>query len=139
MSGAGFIVRDLLHYVRHYRIIIGRTNSKLFPPFLFPHHVGINAATEITKHNYIAFTHDSTLDITAPNSAADANADTPDAGIIFPPIPMRQIAFKQIVGNERILHFDEFNQRPPVNQQLYRGSTMFLYGAKAKCIHNGST
>lgn len=138
LLGAGLIVRDLLHYVCHYRIIIDRSNPKLFSSFLFPHHGGINAATEITKHNYITFTHDSTLNITAPNSAADANADTSDTGIICPPISMRQIAFKQVVGNKRILHFDEFNQRSPVNQQLYRGSTMFLYGAKAKCIHNGS-
>src|SRR5829696_7830222 len=94
LLGAGLIISDLSHNVCDYRIVINRSNPKLFLLFLFLCHMRVYAATKITKHNYTAFTHDSTLDITAPNSAADTNADTSDTRIIYSPIPKRQIALE---------------------------------------------
>ena len=95
----------------------------------------IDAAAKITEHDYVTLAHDSTLNITASNIAADTNGDTSDTRIIFPPIPKRQIALEQVIGNKCVFRSDNPGERLPVNQQLYRGSTMFLYGAKAKRIH----
>jgi hypothetical protein len=135
---AGLVVHNHLHDAYKDGVVIHCGDPKLFSALFFPLMSWIDAAAKITEHDYIAFTNDSTLDIAAPDSAADADADTSDTGIIYPPIPERQIALKQVIRNKGVFKSDNSGERLPVNQQLYRESSMSFRGTKAKSIHNVS-
>jgi hypothetical protein len=132
---AGLVVRNFLHYICKNRVVIDSSNTKLSFVFSFPLMFWIDAAAKITEHDYVTLAHDPALRVTTSDSAADTNGDTSDTRIILPPRPERQIALEQVIRNKCVFRSDNPGERLPVNQQLYRESSMSFRGTKAQRIH----
>ena len=132
---AALVVRNFLHYICKDGVVIDSSNPKLSPVFSSPLMFWIDAAAKITEHDYVTLAHDPALGVTTSNSAADTNGDTSDTRIILPPRPEWQIALEQVIGKKGVFKSDKPGERLPVNQQLYRESSMSFRGTKAKGIH----
>jgi hypothetical protein len=132
---AGLVVRNFLNDARKNGVVIDSSNPKLSPVVSSPLMSWIDAAAKITERDYVTLTHDPALGVTTSNSAADTDGDTSDTRIIASPISKRQIVLEQVIGNKCVFISDKPSERLPVNQQLYRESSMSFHGTKAKRIH----